>query len=98
MNEIFLKEHADGVVTPQLFGCRTKPVPYAVEDGFDAQKVPKNHILVKLLALSVDPYMRSRMTPPGPGYLREFFSFEFFFRKYFLKIVINNFFKNKNRV
>ena len=72
MNEIYLKEHADGVVTPALFGCRQKPIPCAVKDGFDGQKVPENHILVKLVAVSVDPYMRSRMTPPGPGYLREY--------------------------
>lgn len=72
MNEIYLKQHADGVVTPDLFGCRSKPIPCAVEDGFDAQQVPEGHVLVKLLCLSVDPYMRSRMTPPGPGYLREF--------------------------
>ena len=86
MNEIYLKEHADGVVTPALFGCRQKPIPCAVKDGFDGQKVPENHILVKLVAVSVDPYMRSRMTPPGPGYLREYTFLNFFlkFKKIFL--------------
>ena len=51
MNEIYLKEHADGVVTPALFGCRQKPIPCAVKEGFDGQKVPENHILVKLVAV-----------------------------------------------
>ena len=72
MNEIFLVEHAEGVVQPSLFGCRKKPIPCETKDGFDSQKVPENHILVKLLSVSVDPYMRSRMTPPGPGYLRKY--------------------------
>jgi len=69
MNEIFLTRHADGEVTPEHFGIRKVEIPHSTPDGFDGQSIPENHVIVKILSMSVDPYMRSRMTPPGPGYL-----------------------------
>ena len=71
MNEIFLTQHADGEVTPEHFGIRKVEIPHSTPDGFDGQSIPENHVIVKILSMSVDPYMRSRMTPPGPGYLRK---------------------------
>ena len=71
MNEIFLTRHADGEVTPEHFGIRKVEIPHSTPDGFDGQSIPENHVIVKILSMSVDPYMRSRMTPPGPGYLRK---------------------------
>ena len=35
--------------------------------GYDAQKLNEGEILVKLECMSVDPYMRSRMSGDGPG-------------------------------
>ena len=70
MNEIFLSRNPEGEVLESDFGIRKVEIPAADGNGgFDGQKIPENHIVVKILSLSVDPYMRSRMSPPGPGYL-----------------------------
>lgn len=69
MNEIFLKSNPDGEVLESHFGMRTVPIPAQNSSGFDSELIPNDHILVKILSISVDPYMRSRMSPPGPGYL-----------------------------
>ena len=38
--------------------------------GYDAQKLKEGEILVKLDCMSVDPYMRSRMSGDGPGIVK----------------------------
>ena len=71
MNEIFLTQHAEGEVTPEHFGIRKVDIPHSTDGGFDGSSIPDNHVIVKIISMSVDPYMRSRMTPPGPEYLRK---------------------------
>ena len=70
MKQVFVATVPTGAVTPAHFSVREVPVPFRDEDGgFDQSKMESDHIVVKVTAMSVDPYMRSRMGGDGPGYL-----------------------------
>merc|ERR1712227_289610 len=70
MEQVFLAENPEAVVTKSHFGVRKVPIPAADnQGGYDAQKLNEGEILVKLDCMSVDPYMRSRMSGDGPGYM-----------------------------
>ena len=60
MKQLFLSKIPDGKVTPSDFDIRDIPIP--VSDGtggFDQSKLEEGQIVVKLVAMSVDPYMRN---------------------------------------
>lgn len=61
--QILLKSYPKGFPTPENFENVTNDIPKDVTDTDD--------VLVQLLDLSVDPYLRGRMNP-GPSYFPPF--------------------------
>lgn len=61
--QILLKSHPKGFPTQDNFETSTSQIAKQVTDADD--------VLVQLLDLSVDPYLRGRMSP-GPSYVPGF--------------------------
>ena len=69
MKQVFLANEPTGAVTPAHFSVREVPVPFGDgAGGFNQSKMDSGHIVVEVTAMSVDPYMRSRMGGKGAVY------------------------------